>query len=1099
MGGAWSNPTFTVKYGGTAFDPQPTLSYSSSNEDIASVDDDGTVTFNGEAGTVTITASYAGGTISETEYCASSGSYTINVSCPGGAPKVVADGSTVGCSSSITLQAKKQDGTAFADGTYQWFRNGEEIDGATSSSYTATQAGTYTVERTNTSGCTTPSTTSAVVTSETTEPEVERLVPFQYYHVNKTYSDQMKMRHLFAVKNSGTLDGKHFKMYVSRNGAAATDVTSSNALVVWPSNDGHVDTVMVDLNKLSSKYSENDELVYTCKAIDCSGNVSDVYKNTITMNVIGATPTLALICSGTSKAEGTRKTSELTVGGDFLTGYNVADLCQQTGNTSFDANTEWGLYTDLKANYIVTPVNGYAVFNKLNYEPFDILLLTDYPKASKSDAAKDVLDDMAALCDYRPMLSFKTHMVAKSPSKWAAKGFTTSATENKADGRLNLNIVCYAHPMFDAIKTGDDVYNDTENTSAPLIYTMLSGTGHEGNKGMQGFEIAAAENFVTIGLTHYNATIAKVGTNATWTPGSEDRMLVTVAERQTNIEARMILFSLNCGAQSKLTDKGEQVVLACLNYLLETDPLKVADCSFTFDNGASNEHNAAWYAEHCPGCTGTKGDGLWSTAANWAPDYRLLPGEFTSVRIAAPVTVDLEHAHVLDARIKEGGQIIIPAGKGLDMKGTIRRLDGSEISPTENSDLFLGSTSAGNGSLIFNNDKGDTKATVAMYTTALADIENMSATTSTWQYIGTPHNDVARATYNYYDSWLYQYSGSGWEVIPNGGPLVPFRGYCVTHPQANHTFVMYGTLTATTNVDIEVPAGYTVIANSWVAPIDITTLTDDDMEDIDDKTIYFFNTGSDAEGENGTGTAPGTYVAVPKNAASYVGNWQIPSMQGFYLSSSTAGTLHLDYGRHVRPAGERTTIVNNPMYAPRRAKAADEEPLVLKMFARGSRYHDKLVVLEREDFTTGYDSGWDGEAWGGSDLSPQIYVIGGGRYDAVSAIPDFEGTVVAFCAGEDEAYTIDFIYDAENEPLYLFDTENNSYTQIVTGGAYHFTTSDKAAHSRFILTRHAPQIATGCENLDGGEGAKAKKLLIEDKMFIMVNGLLYDATGKVVK
>lgn len=1101
IGESFTAPIFTLAPGAVS---SGTLTYSSSDEEIASVDESGNVTFNGTAGTVTITAAYAGATIADVDYCASEGSYTITVSCEGGAPKVVADGSVnmSGCNSSVTLNAKKQDGkTDFTGGSYQWFRNGEEIAGATGKSYTASQTGVYTVAYTSAGGCTSPSTNNATVTSATVEPEVTKLVPFHYYHVDKTYTAQMKDRHLFSVKGSAAYGstGKNFKLTMSRNGGAETDMTTAASIWVKRSDDGQVDTVMIDLNKLSGKYSEGDELVLTCVAVDCSGNVSAVYKDEITINVIGATPTLALICSGTSKAEGTRKTSELTVGGDFLTGYNVADLCQQTGNTSFDANTEWGLYTDLKANYIVTPVNGYAVFNKLNYEPFDILLLTDYPKASKSDAAKDVLDDMAALCDYRPMLSFKTHMVAKSPSKWAAKGFTTSATENKADGRLNLNIVCYAHPMFDAIKTGDDVYNDTENTSAPLIYTMLSGTGHEGNKGMQGFEIAAAENFVTIGLTHYNATIAKVGTNATWTPGSEDRMLVTVAERQTNIEARMILFSLNCGAQSKLTDKGEQVVLACLNYLLETDPLKVADCSFTFDNGASNEHNAAWYAEHCPGCTGTKGDGLWSTAANWAPDYRLLPGEFTSVRIAAPVTVDLEHAHVLDARIKEGGQIIIPAGKGLDMKGTIRRLDGSEISPTENSDLFLGSTSAGNGSLIFNNDKGDTKATVAMYTTALADIENMSATTSTWQYIGTPHNDVARATYNYYDSWLYQYSGSGWEVIPNGGPLVPFRGYCVTHPQANHTFVMYGTLTATTNVDIEVPAGYTVIANSWVAPIDITTLTDDDMEDIDDKTIYFFNTGSDAEGENGTGTAPGTYVAVPKNAASYVGNWQIPSMQGFYLSSSTAGTLHLDYGRHVRPAGERTTIVNNPMYAPRRAKAADEEPLVLKMFARGSRYHDKLVVLEREDFTTGYDSGWDGEAWGGSDLSPQIYVIGGGRYDAVSAIPDFEGTVVAFRAGEDEEYTIDFIYDAENEPLYLFDTENNSYTQIVTGGAYHFTTSDKAAHSRFILTRHAPQIATGCENLDGGEGAKAKKLLIEDKMFIMVNGLLYDATGKVVK
>ncbi len=1105
IGESFAAPTFTL---GPAAVSSGTLTYSSSDEEIASVDESGNVTFNGTAGTVTITASYAGGTVSTTDYCASEGSYTITVSCEGGAPKVVADGSVnmSGCNNSVILNAKKQDGTSdFTGGSYQWFRNGEEIAGATSKSYTASQTGVYTVAYTSAGGCTSPSTNNATVTSATVEPEVTKLVPFHYYHVDKDYTAQMKDRHLFSVKGSAAYGstGKNFKLTMSRNGGAETDMTTAASIWVKRSDDGQVDSVMIDLNKLSDKYSEGDELVLTCAAVDCSGNVSAVYKDEITINVIGATPTLALICSGSSKAGGTRKTEELTVGGDFLTGYNVADLCVQTGKTSFDKTQEWGLYTELKEEYIVTPVNGYAPFYKLNYEPFDILFLTDYPKASKSDAAKDILDDMAALCDYRPLFSFKTHMVAKSPSKWAAKGFTTSATENKADGRLNLNIVCYAHPMFDAIKTGDDVYNDTENTSAPLIYTMLSGTGHEGNKGMQGFEIAAAENFVTIGLTHYNAAIEKVGTDATWTPGSEDRMLVTVAERQTNIEARMILFSLNAGAHSKLTDKGEQVVLACLRYLLDDDPLHVADCSFTFDNGASNEHDAAWYAEHCPGCTGTAGDGKWSTAANWAPDYRLLPGEFTSVRIAAPVTVDMEHAHVLDARIKEGGHITIPAGKALEMKGTLRRLDGSEISPTENEDIFLASSASGNGSLIFNNDKGDSKATVAMYTTAKADIENMSAATSTWQYIGTPHNDVAIATYNYYDSWLYQYDTGteGWTVIPNGGPLVPFRGYCVTHPETNHTFVMYGKLTATTNADIDIPAGkYVVVANSWTAPIDINAIADDDMENITDKTIYFFNTGSDTEGENGTGTAAGTYRATPIHAASYTGDWQIPSMQGFYVvGGSSAGALHLDYDRHVRPSTVRD-IKNNPMYAPRRAKAVDtEEPLVLKMFARGSRYHDKLVVLEREDFTTGYDSGWDGEAWGGSDLSPQVYVIGGGRYDAVSAIPDFEGTVVAFRAGEDEEYTIDFIYDAENEPLYLFDTENNSYTQIVTGGAYHFTTSDKAAHSRFILTRHAPQIATGCENLDGGEGAKAKKLLIEDKMFIMVNGLLYDATGKVVK
>ncbi|MBQ7438600.1 MAG: Ig-like domain-containing protein [Paludibacteraceae bacterium] len=1117
MDGAWSNPTFTVKHGETAFDPQPTLSYSSSNEDIASVDDDGTVTFNGEAGTVTITASYAGGTISETEYCASSGSYTIIVSCPGGAPKVVADGSVnmSGCNSSVILNAKTQAGADFADGTYQWFRNGEEIDGATSSSYTAKQAGTYTVERTNTSGCTTPSTNSAIVTSTATEPEIERLVPFQYYHVDKTYSDQMKMRHLFAVKNSGTLDGKHFKMYVSRNGSAATDVTSSNALVVVPNGDGHVDTVMIDLNKLSGKYNENDELVYTCKAIDCSGNVSDVYKNTITMNVIGSTPTLALICSGSNEAGGTRDTKKLTVGGDFLTGYNKADLCQQTGNTSFNANIEWGLYTDLKTQYIVTPVNGYAVFNKLNYEPFDILLLTDYPKSSKSEAAQKIIDDMAVLCDYRPLLSFKTHFRFVTDkwdmtkyTKWEAKGFTTSPVVTKSHGKLNLNIVCYAHPMFEAIKTGEDVYEDADNTSAPLVYTMLTGEGYEGSKGMQGFEIAAAENFVTIGLTHYNATIAKDGLTATWTPESDDRMLVTVAERQTNIEARMILFSLNCGAQSKLTDKGEQVVLACLNYLLETDPLKVADCSFTFDNGKSNEHDASWYSSKCPSCTGTKGDGKWSTAANWGPDYRLLPGEFTSVRIKKPVEVDMEHAHVMSVRILEDGQITIPAGKALDVKSTIRRMDGTEISPTEVNDIHIGSASTGNGTLIFNNNTGDTKAQVDMYSTAKADMENMSAATSTWQYIGTPHTDVANARSNYYGSWLYQYVGGAWTVIPNGGPLVAFRGYCITNETAPIVYDMAGTLAATTSQDIAIPAGYTVIANSWVAPIDINAITDDDMEGISDKAIYFFNTGSDSERtgavtENATGDerwAAGTYVTIPIHSAPYTGtDDHIPSMQGFYVWSTTAGTLHLDYDRHVRGQG-RGTIVSGRMHAPKRVQTGDNEPEVLKIIARGNHYDDRLVVLEREDYTRRYDSGWDGEAWGGSDLSPMVYITNeAGVDEAVSAIPEFEGTVITFRAGEDSEYRFEFVYSEDAEPLYLFDTENNTYTQIMTGNAYYFTTSDKAPHSRFILTRKAPQIATGTELTSDGEGANAKKLLIEDKMYILLNGMLYDATGKVVK
>lgn len=1094
-------PTFTLKAGETTLEGQ-TLTYRSSTPAIATVDEDGNVTFEGMTGTVTITAAFAGGEINETEYCACQATYTITVGCKDQAPKIVAAAGTNlnGCNNSITLEAKMQDGTtAFVDGTFQWYRDGVAIDGATSASYIVVRAGTYTVSRTYT--CTMMSSNSAVVTNENVEPEVERLTPFQYYHVDKTYSNQMKNRHLFAVTSYGTLNGKRYHLTATRNGETL-DLSSSTAFFTIPSSDNAVDTVMIDLNELKGKYAENDEIVITCAPINSCNNASAI-TSSITIHVIDQTPTLALICSG-ADGEGTRATKELVVGGDFLTGYNKADLCQQTGNTTFDPNTEWGFYTELKEKYIVTPVNGYAEFNKLNYEPFDILLLTDYPKASKSEAAATILDDMAALCDYRPLLSLKAHMVAKSPSKWAAKGFTTSPVVPATTSQY-ANIVCYAHPMFDELDDAhvEGIYHDHDDFNQ-LVYQILTGPGHEGSKGLQGFELKDADNFVTIGLIHYNAAAAVVEhdnhTHLEWTPAADDRQLVAIAERQANIEARMILFAINCGAQSMQTPMGRQVLLTCLDYLLKTDLIEVADCRLTFDNG---EGNTNWDASTYEG-TGTIGDGKWSTAANWGPEYAVVPGRNNDVRIAAPCTVDANEVEVLSVHITENGRLTIPADKSFTARSTILRADeNGNVYPTNVEDISLGSNAGGNASLILNNERGDTKAGVAMYSTAKADTKNYSAAESTWQYIGTPHSDVQNAANNYYDSWLYQYDTGtqGWAVIPNGGPLVPFRGYCVTHPESPHTYWMEGTLVSTTNQDISIPANtFVVVANSWTAPIQIGSLADDDMEGLTDKTIYFFNTGSDPNqaGELNQGRyAAGTYVSVPIHSAPYTGDSYIPSMQGFYVVGGGAdGTLHLDYERHVR--APRTNTPSGPMHAPARRVAADNEPQVAKFLFRGTRYDDRLIILERPDFTRGYDSGWDGEQWGGNAAAPMSYVVTETRWDAVSAIPEYEGTVIAFRAGEDSEYTIHFDYDGMEDALYLLDTDTQIYTRVLKGNSYTFTCADKAEHNRFILTRKAPQIATGTEHINTGENAKAVKFIKDDKIFIFVNGMLYDATGKMV-
>ena len=1104
-GAAFTRPTFTVKAGGVALDPQPTLTYSSSNPDIATVNaTTGEVTFQGVTGSVTITATCERDLV----YCASTGSYTITVTCAGeDAPLIVADGSTLdGCGTVIHLWAKQQDGmSSFLGGTYKWYRDGEEIEGATNDYYNVERAGTYTVVRTG--SCVQASTNSAVVTSVAEEPTVERLVPFQYYHAGKTYSAQMKDRHLFAVASQGLLAGKPYSMTATSGGA---DVLASVAGALWLKpgeiigSEQMPDTVMLDLNELSSAgFSAGDEIRFVCSAIACGG-VSPI-NDDIVLKVVDATPTMAFICSG-ADGDGTRVKSELKLNGDFLTGYNKADLCLQTDLDDFDEDAELPLYTYLKARYRITPVNGYAPFKKLNYEPFDILLLTDYPKAklggdyktptSRRRIATDKLDSMSVLADYRPMLSFKTHMVSEDKMKagitpqWAAKGFTTEPTVPKAKPQVAMNIVCFAHPMFNALEIGaGGVFRDHDEPDQ-VVYEMLSDGGYDDNKGIQGFELGDAGNFMVIAFTHWNAKVGTPsGDEIAWNISSGDRKLISSCERQVNPEARLLLISINADALCMLTAAGMAVVDSALQYLLITDPNKIADCSLTFDDN--------------------HGTGVWSDELNWAPRYNQVPNADLGARIIKPCTVDNASAITLSVRMHDDGKLIIPATSALNVISTVRHDEDGVYTPPSTSEIDIKATSTGSGTLILANPDGDTQASVEMYSKAVN-----SGGTTTWQYITTPFNDVTNAMLNYYESWLYVYnsSTSGWDAIPKGGALTPFAGYCITHPEEGHLYRMSGTLAETGSQGIKVPAGkYMVVGNAWTAPIQIANFDDDDLEDIPVKSIYFFNTGSDPDK---TGTlvddpdasarwAAHTYISIPIHSAPFTGDSIISAMQGFYVdntSGGSEGTLHLQYDKLVRPKNSRQNIVSGPLHAPRRIAAVDDEPTVAKLWVCGSHYDDRLVVLEREDFTRGYDPGWDGEKWEGNAIAPMVYAINGNNgQDAVAAVPDMEGTVVGFKAGEDEEYTFRFNYSSEAEELYLLDTETMLYTRVLTGNTYYFSTNDKAYHNRFILTRTSgSQTPTGCENITG-ETDNAVKFINNNKMFIFVRGILYDATGKVIK
>jgi hypothetical protein len=344
--------------------------------------------------------------------------------------------------------------------------------------------------------------------------------------------------------------------------------------------------------------------------------------------------------------------------------------------------------------------------------------------------------------------------------------------------------------------------------------------------------------------------------------------------------------------------------------------------------------------------------------------------------------------------------------------------------------------------------------------------------------------------------------------------MTAFTGYCITQDAAT-TYVMSGTLNPTNSQTLTVPAGVEMVfANSWSAPIDIGSFTDEKFR-ITTKTVYLFNTGYKPSGSGGataqTGDKyeAGTYVSVPIHSSPFTGDELIAPMQGFYVNnqSGSAGTITMDYNTVVRKTRDRA-IVAGPMHAPRKGAGVDaqeeetEKPTVLKLWANGALYSDRVVLLEREDFSLGFDNGWDGKKLSFGEVGPSVYVITPlGEPEAVSAVPNLEGTVVGFRAGTNNTCTMTFEYDG-GEMLYLNDLQAQQSTQIDSENTYTFSTAAGDNEARFIISATPiAQTPTGVEMVtgDGLPVMGARKVLMADKIYIIRSGRIYSIDGQLVK
>lgn len=1068
-----ANNTFTINSTSTVPIPLlqtsglPTdgiINYISDNEAVATISDDGTLITPYMAGRTTITAMFDG----TGDYCPAKAAYTLIVECSDPTPVIETNNMSLGCNTAITLcvKMKSTDGTNTntdypATGySFQWYKNSKPIDGATGSTYTVQTVGDYFVVVHQ--FCYVKSENTAHITSaeDAAVPEVVRMSPFLFYRPGHTYPAEQATRHLFAYKSASGNSKDCLLSAVHKRNDVRTEIDATDLTFLQTSDATDAQgryTVTTSLNNIPASlgWQAGDIIMVTLTPYDNCGQLSTAYADSIAIRIIDR-PALAFIVSSADKP--TRNRKEFKLHGDFLK-INEADLYEQTPTDwkKWDPNAshnELPLYTAIKAEFEVVPVNGYADFNILNYEPFDIIVLTDFLRTTmgQGDKIAPVIDSLAKLVDYRPLLSLKAHMAKEEFPTWRDKGFTGNPA-TPSSTQKDMTVLCLAHGIFVGLDdyegpapTDDDYANKIiYDANGNIVVRITSKGGYDKKdkkdkegKALQGFKAVDAANFVNI------AIISDGGSGS----------LVTCCERQANINARMLVLSVNADATSLITPIGQQAIIKGLEYLLQNAPIHVSDCSITFDNGGESKREGS-------------GNNLWSNPANW--DNGRVPLKEQNVQIAANCIVDQPNATASAIKIVQGNTLTINPTGALVANGKIwaipSRNDKHNTQPVSDPRMItILSSETATGALIHTTDADEQlAATVQLYSKAYFEWVD-GKRKKYWQYVGVPIQEAqVPQCFNGSYTWLWS-EPDGWVRKADGTSLEQFRGYGLSTGVAENervTYTLQGTLATAVNRDIpltisnatEAYKGTNMIGNSWTAPIRIDKMIDTDFGTAP-ATVYIYNTGRDPEsgptaGDQTTTTA-GQWMSIPVNVAKqsgYAGPKVIPAMQAFDVLTTTETSLYLDYDRLVR---SNSTDINKPLYAPKRTAEKQGQVAMMHVTVADNRTHTSLYLLEDEAFSDRFDNGWEAEFMSGDGRSASLYAISPLGNMAVLALSDVDGTTLGFEPGRENQYTFSFRYTGRM--LYLNDIQQRKSTLITDWNTYTFLAGENDMPNRFYIS-----------------------------------------------
>lgn len=521
--------------------------------------------------------------------------------------------------------------------------------------------------------------------------------------------------------------------------------------------------------------------------------------------------------------------------------------------------------------------------------------------------------------------------------------------------------------------------------------------------------------------------------------------------------------------------------------------------------------------------------GTWNDINNWQVNGTVptqLPSASNPVSISAAVTIGDNvkpyEAAAYSVDINEGGSIEIMSQGGLTVHA-------GGVNGASDANLTIHNNFDGAGyvriSPLFTSKFGGILPTAKVLFTTRGQL-NGGGLSADWQYIASPgYNvgvDILGSTVLYLRS-----EQEGWVRLKTfWAELDEFAGYALTQ-KAQANFTMYPQL-INNNATIQLTytpegmQGDNLWGNSYMAPIDITKIKDEDFTGNVDKVFYLYNSGSwndwndnQASISDAADKTPGRYIAIPVGSASRLDNTKdqtiVSPMQGVYMKAKDGGgSITLNYEKHVWK-NTQLAQMNNPLRIAGRKESAEEQipdfqRVRLQVTSENSGA-DRMYIIQDSLTTSGYDNGYDAPKQMADNLM-NIYTNEPFGKMEISSTNNMDGMYIGFKAGDDSEYTMTFT-SLIGDSLYLYDSEMDTYVEMIELGQYQFSAIPQSTNDMRFQLLVAPELPSDLPEQGGGvttgtEDITSTRLWINDRTIYVANAQpnsvlsIYTVSGMLV-